>query len=107
MADENKPQGNQIQIELSPDVAQGVYANMALIAHGSSEVVMDFIRVLPGLPKANVQSRVIMAPEHAKRLLYALQDNIMRYEQTFGPIRMPEQQGPRTIAPFKVNKGEA
>ncbi|MCM1109055.1 MAG: DUF3467 domain-containing protein [Clostridium sp.] len=109
MANEDKPQANQIQIELTPEVAQGVYANMALIAHGSSEVVLDFIRVLPGLPKAGVQSRIIMAPEHAKRLLYALQDNIMRYEQTFGPIRMPEQQqqGPRTVAPFKMGTGEA
>lgn len=107
MANEDKFQGNQIQIELSPEVAQGMYANMALIAHGSSEMVIDFIRMLPGLPKANVQSRIIMTPEHAKRLLYALQDNIMRYEQTFGTIRMPEQQGPRTIAPFKVGKGEA
>lgn len=106
MANDEKQQNGQFQIELTPDVAQGVYANMALIAHSSSEVIVDFVRMLPGLPKANVQSRIILSPEHAKRLMYALQDNIMRYEKTFGQIRVPEA-GPRTVAPFKVNQGEA
>lgn len=106
MANEEKPQAGQLQIELTPEIAQGVYANLALIAHSSSEVILDFVRILPGLPKANVQSRIILSPEHAKRLMYALQDNISKYEQHFGPIHMPED-GPRTIAPFKVNKGDA
>lgn len=106
MANDEKQQGGQLQIELTPEIAQGVYANLALIAHSSSEVVLDFVRILPGLPKANVQSRIILSPEHAKRLMYALQDNIAKYEQHFGPIHMPED-GPRTIAPFTVNKGEA
>ena len=106
MANEEKNQGGQFQIELTPEIAQGVYANMALIAHSSSEVILDFVRILPGVPKANVKSRIILAPEHAKRLMYALQDNISKYEQNFGPIHMPED-GPRTVAPFNVNKGDA
>jgi hypothetical protein len=106
---ENEQKQQGLQIELTPDAAQGEYANFAIITHSSSEFIVDFARMLPGLPKAQVRSRVIMAPEHAKRLLGALQENIMRYERQFGPIRMPEaQKEPRTISPFKVgNKGEA
>lgn len=108
MENEQNQKGTQLQIELTPDVAHGVYANLAMVAHGSSEVVFDFIKMLPGMPKASVQSRVVMAPEHAKRLLMALEDNLRRYEQTFGPIRVPEAQAKgRTIAPFPSNKGEA
>lgn len=102
--DNNQQQG--LQIELTPEVAQGEYANFAIITHSSSDFVLDFARVLPGLPKAKVGSRVILAPEHAKRLLGALQENIMRYERAYGPIKVPQQE-PRTIAPFGVNKGEA
>ena len=101
---DNQQQG--LQIELTPDVAQGEYANFAIITHSSSDFVLDFARVLPGLAKAQVKSRVILAPEHAKRLLGALQENIMRYERAFGPIKLPQQEQ-RTIAPFGVNKGEA
>jgi len=97
---------NQLQIELTQDVAQGEYANFAVITHSSSDFVLDFARILPGVQKAQVKSRVILAPEHAKRLLGALQENIMRYERSFGPIKLPQQE-PRTIAPFGVNKGEA
>ena len=97
---EQKQQG--LQIELTPDKAQGEYANFAIITHSSSEFIVDFARMLPGIQKAQVRSRVILAPEHAKRLLGALQENIMRYERQFGPIKMPEQQGPRTIAPSTV-----
>ena len=103
---ENKQQG--LQIELTAEVAQGQYANFAIITHSSSDFVLDFARVLPGVPKSQVKSRVILAPEHAKRLLAALQENIMRYERQYGAIKMPEaQQGPRTIAPFGTGKGEA
>ena len=102
---DNNQQG-QMQIELPQDVAQGEYANFAIITHSSSDFVIDFARVLPGVPKAQVKSRVILAPEHAKRLLGALQENIMRYEHEFGPIRIPNQ-GPRTISPFPTGKGEA
>ena len=103
---ENEKKNQGLQIELTPDVAQGEYANFAIITHSSSDFIIDFARVLPGLPKANVKSRVILAPEHAKRLLGALQENIMRYEHEFGPIKIPNgQQEPRTIAPFNVSGG--
>ena len=101
---ENKQQG--LQIELTPETAQGEYANFAIINHSSSDFVLDFARVLPGVPKAQVKSRVILAPEHAKRLLGALQENIMRYEGAYGTIKIPQQEA-RTIAPFNVTKGEA
>lgn len=108
MNNDQNQKGQQLQIELSPELAQGVYTNMAMVSHSSSEVVIDFIKMLPGMQKAGVQSRVVMAPEHAKRLLLALQDNLMKYEQNFGPIKFPETQSKgRTISPFQLNKGEA
>lgn len=102
---ENQENNNgQLQIELKEEVAQGTYANLAIITHSSSEFIMDFIRVMPGMPKASVQSRIVLAPEHAKRLLRALEENIGKYERSFGPIRMPDEQ---PIAPFSNIKGEA
>ena len=95
-----------LQIELPQNVAQGEYANFAIITHGSSDFVLDFARVLPGVPKAQVCRRLILAPEHAKRLLGALQENVMRYEREFGTIKIPNQE-PRTIAPFDIPGGEA
>lgn len=106
MNDNNNQQQQGLQIELSQEIAQGKYANFAIITHSSSDFVLDFARVLPGLPKAQVKSRIILAPEHAKRLLAALQENVMRYEREYGPIKIPNQEA-RTIAPFNVNKGEA
>ncbi|MDR2118834.1 MAG: DUF3467 domain-containing protein [Tannerellaceae bacterium] len=73
--------GNEIQVELTEEVAQGIYANLAIIAHSSSEFILDFIRVVPGAPKAQVKSRIILTPDNAKRLLYALQDNIRKFEE--------------------------
>ena len=90
---ENQNPDNQLQIELKEEVAQGTYANLAIITHSSSEFVLDFVRVLPGLPKAGVQSRVILAPEHAKRLQRALEENIAKYERAFGPIRLQDHRG--------------
>lgn len=84
---------NQMQIELTDDVAQGIYSNLAIISHSSSEFVVDFIRVMPGVPKAKVQSRIILTPEHAKRLLMALGENIEKYESINGPIKTGEEQG--------------
>ncbi|MFA6128434.1 MAG: DUF3467 domain-containing protein [Bacteroidales bacterium] len=92
MTDQGK-KGNQINIELSEEIAQGVYSNLAIITHSSSEFVLDFVRIMPGLPKANVKSRVILTPEHAKRLLYALQDNIQKYEAVHGVIKNVERTG--------------
>lgn len=80
-----KPQ--QLNIELSEEVAQGIYSNLAVITHSSSEFVLDFVRIMPGIPKANVKSRVILTPEHAKRLLMALEDNIKKFESIHGPIK--------------------
>ena len=103
---ENEKKQQGLQIELPQQVAQGEYANFAIITHGSSDFVVDFARVLPGVTKATVCSRVILAPEHAKRLLGALQENIMRYEKEFGTIRLPNQES-RDMAPFDLTKGEA
>ena len=85
---ENREMNNQLQIELKEDVAQGTYANLAVITHSSSEFIVDFVRVMPGMPKASVKSRIVLAPEHAKRLLRALEENIGKYERTFGSIRL-------------------
>lgn len=85
----NIQQPNQettIDVELPEDIAEGIYANLAMIAHSNSEFVIDFIRLMPGLPKAKVKSRIILTPEHAKRLLAALKDNIAKYEDAFGDI---------------------
>lgn len=98
-------QENQIQIELPEDVAQGTYSNLAIIAHSSSEFVIDFVRILPGLPKAKVQSRIILTPEHAKRLLYALNDNINRFESQNGTIPAENQAG--FLPPINGPIGEA
>lgn len=103
--EEKNQQQPGFALELSPEVANGEYANLALITHSSSDFILDFARILPGLPKPSVRSRVIMAPEHAKRLLQALQENIYKYEQVFGKIQIPNQPGGRTIAPFNTGKG--
>jgi len=86
---ENK-QG-QINVELSEEIAEGEYSNLAIINHSPSEFVVDFIRVMPGMPKAKVKSRVVLTPQHAKRLLQALNDNVHRYEAQHGEIRDAEQ----------------
>lgn len=101
---EEQNTNGQLQIELKEEIAQGTYANLAIITHSSSEFVLDFVRVMPGIPKASVQSRVIVAPEHAKRLLRALDDNITKYERIFGPIRISDEQ---PLPPMSAIKGEA
>jgi hypothetical protein len=84
---ENQEQGNQINIELSEEMAEGTYSNLAMIAHSNTEFVIDFIRLMPGVPKAKVKSRIVMTPEHAVRFLQALKDNVERYQDTFGDIK--------------------
>ena len=86
MADQNE-NSNQINIELSEEVAEGIYSNLAIITHSNSEFVIDFIKMMPGVPKARVKSRIVLTPQHAKRLLMALGDNIMKYEQLHGTIK--------------------
>jgi hypothetical protein len=90
MADEKKKpeyQKKKLNIELPESVSEGTYVNLAVITHSSSEFVIDFIRVMPGLPKAKVKTRTILTPPHAKRLLRALEDNIKRYESNHGEIK--------------------
>jgi hypothetical protein len=91
---DDKKNQNQINIELDEEVAQGKYSNLAIITHSSSEFVIDFVRVMPGVPKAKVNSRIILTPEHAKRLMLALQDNIKKFESMHGPIKNVDMGGP-------------
>ena len=84
---------NQINIELKEDIAQGIYSNLAIISHSSSEFILDFVRIMPGIPKAEVKSRIILTPEHAKRLLLALGENVGKYEATHGLVKL-EDRGP-------------
>ena len=88
---EDKNNKNGINIELSEDIAEGIYSNLAIITHSSSEFIMDYIRIMPGVPKGKVKSRVIMTPEHAKKLHRALSDNISKYEKVNGKIKESDQ----------------
>jgi hypothetical protein len=98
MAEKQKEDG-QINIELDESVAEGTYSNLAIINHSVSEFIVDFINVMPGLPKAKVKSRIILTPQHAKRLTKALLENIQRFEQANGEIKEYEQ------APIPMNFG--
>ena len=88
----NEPKQHGIDVELSAEVAQGHYSNLAIISHSTSEFIIDFAAILPGLPKAHVKSRIILTPEHAKRLLLSLQDNVARYESNVGRIELQQPQ---------------
>ncbi|MBK9108989.1 MAG: DUF3467 domain-containing protein [Saprospiraceae bacterium] len=98
MSDQN--QANQLNIELSEEIAEGIYSNLAIISHSHSEFVLDFIRLMPNVPKAKVKSRIVLTPQHAKRLLKALSDNVIKYENQFGTIQDPE---PQIIPPMAFN----
>ena len=78
---------NEIKIELSPEVAKGIYSNLAVISHGANEFFLDFITMAPNMPQAKVQSRIIMTPENVKNVLFALRDNVAKYESMFGEIK--------------------
>jgi hypothetical protein len=97
---------NQINIELSEEIAEGIYSNLVMIAHSNTEFVIDFIRLMPGVPKAKVKSRIVITPEHAKRFLEALSDNIEKYESTFGLIKQTEE-APKFPVNFGHTIGEA
>ena len=84
--DQNQEQQNQLNIELSEEIAEGIYSNLAIITHSNAEFVVDFVRVMPGVPKAKVKSRVLLTPQHAKRLLHALSENVKKFEATHGEI---------------------
>ncbi len=90
MADQ-QPQNNQLNIEITEDIAEGQYANLAIITHSHAEFVIDFVSVMPGTPKSKVKSRIIFTPMHAKRFLKALEDNVSRYEAANGLIQDLEQ----------------
>lgn len=104
MNQENNP--NNLDIEINNETASGVYSNLALINHSNSEFVLDFIQVMPGMPKAQVKSRIILTPQHAKRLMHALGDNIHKFENQFGKIIESVEGG--TATPFNFGPtGEA
>lgn len=88
---------NNLNIELSEEVAEGVYSNLAVISHSPTEFVVDFIRMMPNMPKAKVKSRIILTPHHAKRLLKALQDNLSKYEAQHGNV------SESSVPPFPMN----
>lgn len=106
-----KEQTNDVSMVIEPEQAQGVYSNMAVISHSPSEFVLDFASMLPGMPKPKVVSRVVLSPEHAKRLLLALQDNIVKYESENGRIeiksRNEQSNSSAELQDIGFNMGEA
>lgn len=88
MDDKNKPQ--EMNLEIDHEIADGIYTNLAIITHSNAEFIIDFAKVMPGVPKAKVKSRVILTPQHAKRLLAALDENVEKFESVHGPIKQTE-----------------
>lgn len=84
---EEQNESQQLDIELSEEIAEGTYSNLAIITHSQSEFVIDFIKIMPGVPKARVKSRILLTPQHAKRLVKALNENIQKFEQLNGKIK--------------------
>jgi len=97
----------KLNINLTPEIAEGTYANLAVISHSSSEFVLDFVRMMPGSKQANVKSRIILTPEHAKKLLYAMQDNVSKYEKQYGTIQINGAPTPGSAIPMSFGGGEA
>ena len=97
----------KLNINLTPEMAEGTYANLAIIAHSNSEFVMDFVRMMPGQKNANVQSRVIMTPDNAKKLLFALQENIAKFEKQNGTIKSNGTPAPGSTIPMSFGGGQA
>lgn len=95
--DDNK--NKKINIDLSEDIAEGIYSNLAIITHSHAEFIVDFVKMMPGAPKAKVKSRIILTPEHAKRLTKALTDNIRKFESMHGPIKETKDGG---LPPFTM-----
>ncbi|MBS9773681.1 MAG: DUF3467 domain-containing protein [Tenacibaculum sp.] len=100
-----KNKGQQLDIELDQEMADGVYSNLAIINHSNTEFIVDFINIMPGMPKAKVKSRVILTPQHAKRLMNALAENVHRFEEAHGEIKDYEQ--PTIPMNFGGTTGEA
>ena len=91
MSESNSNPGNQLNIEITEEVAEGQYANLAIITHSHAEFVIDFVNVMPGTPKSKVKSRLIMTPQHAKRFMKAMIENVGRFEDSHGNIQDLEQ----------------
>jgi len=104
---DNKGKPGQLNIHLDDEIAQGIYSNLAIISHSPAEFVVDFVRIMPGMPKVPVKSRIILTPEHAKRLLLALQENVMKYESLNGPIKIPDGNPTGFPANFGMGSGTA
>ena len=101
MEDKKKKHQHQIKVELDDTVGQGEYVNFAVVTHSIAEFIMDFIRVLPGVPKSKVKSRIVISPIHAKTFMLALQDNIKKFEDKYGVIKVGKNQ----MSPqFKISK---
>jgi len=103
MAQDQKNNPNQLNIELNEDVADGIYSNLAIITHSNSEFIVDFVNVMPGIPKARVKSRIVLTPQHAKRLMKALADNIHKFEAANGTIS--DVKGPEGGFPMNFGGG--
>jgi hypothetical protein len=97
MEDQHKPA--QLNIELSEEVGEGIYSNLAIITHSPSEFIIDFVKMMPGVPKAKVKARIVLTPQHAKRLYRALKDNITKYESVHGTIKEPAGEA---MPPFQL-----
>jgi predicted transcriptional regulator len=93
MAAQKQPENNALDIELSEEIAEGMYSNLAIINHSAQEFVVDFVKMMPGLPKAKVKARIILTPQHAKRFLNAMVENIERYENAHGEIETTNNAG--------------
>lgn len=104
MAEQPKKNQNQLNIELPEEVSEGIYSNLAIISHSHSEFVMDFIRMVPNVPKAKVKARIILTPTHAKRLMKALIDNVKKFESQYGVI---DEQEHLPFPPMNFNTPEA
>lgn len=91
MSDQNDKKQQKLNIQIDDDIAQGIYSNLAIINHSQTEFVLDFVNIMPGSPKNKVRSRIILTPQHAKRLLRALNDNINRFEKSQGKIKEQEK----------------
>ncbi len=103
--DQGDQQQEQLNIELPEDVAEGIYSNLAIITHSNSEFVLDFIRVMPGTPKSKVKSRILLTPQHAKKLIRALQDNIDKFESAHGTIEEPSSNSSSDDGGIPMNFG--
>ncbi|MBO7409138.1 MAG: DUF3467 domain-containing protein [Paludibacteraceae bacterium] len=97
----------KLSINVPAEVADGIYSNIAVIAHSPSEFTIDFVAMLPGMKQANVKSRIVLNPQNAKKLLFALQDNVGKYESTFGKIQILGSPAPGSTVPMSFGGGEA